>query len=48
MREPGVVEKLKAVGVTAIGSTRAEFAAHIAAETARWKDVAERARVAID
>lgn len=48
MREPGVVEKLKAVGVTAIGSTQAEFAAHIAAETARWKDVAERARVSID
>lgn len=48
MREPETVEKLKAVGVTAIGSTRAEFAAHIAAETARWKDVAEKARVSID
>jgi tripartite-type tricarboxylate transporter receptor subunit TctC len=48
MREPGVVEKLTKVGVTPVGSTRAEFVAHIAAETARWKDVATRADVHID
>ena len=48
MREPETVEKLKAVGVTAIGSTQAEFAAHIAAETARWKVVADKAGITIE
>ncbi|WP_252511230.1 Bug family tripartite tricarboxylate transporter substrate binding protein [Phreatobacter aquaticus] len=48
LREPDVVEKLKKVGVTPVGSTRTEFASHIAAETARWKEVATRAGVHID
>jgi len=42
------MEKLSKVGVTAIGSTSADFAKHIAAETARWKDVATKANVRIE
>ncbi|MCU0817764.1 MAG: tripartite tricarboxylate transporter substrate binding protein [Beijerinckiaceae bacterium] len=48
LREPETVEKLSKVGVTAIGSTQEEFAKHIAAETARWKDVAAKAKISID
>lgn len=47
LREPDTVEKLSKVGVTAIGSTQEEFARHIAAETARWKDVATKANISI-
>ncbi len=48
LREPETVEKLSKVGVTAIGSTQEEFARHIAAETARWKDVAAKAKVTVE
>jgi tripartite-type tricarboxylate transporter receptor subunit TctC len=48
LREPETVEKLMKVGVTPVGSTSAEFAAHIASETARWKDVAARANIRIE
>lgn len=48
LREPETVEKLTKVGVTPIGSTQDAFAKHIAAETARWKDVAAKANVRIE
>jgi tripartite-type tricarboxylate transporter receptor subunit TctC len=48
MREPETVQKLSAVGVTAVGSTPGEFAAHIASETARWRDVATKANISIN
>ncbi len=48
MREPGTIEKLAKVGITPIGSTQAEFADHIAKETARWKDVAAKAKVSVE
>ncbi|MCA1951710.1 MAG: tripartite tricarboxylate transporter substrate binding protein [Hyphomicrobiales bacterium] len=48
LREPETVAKLKAVGVTPIGSNSAEFAAFIASETARWKEVAAKANIKIE
>ncbi|WP_284177924.1 tripartite tricarboxylate transporter substrate binding protein [Rhabdaerophilum sp. SD176] len=48
LREPETMEKLTKVGVTPIGSTQAEFASHIASETARWKDVAAKAKIKLD
>ncbi len=48
LRLPEVVKQLSDVGVTAVGSTQAEFAAHIAAETARWADVATKANVRVE
>ena len=48
LREPETMEKLTKVGVTPIGSTQAEFTAHIASETARWKDVAAKANIKLD
>jgi tripartite-type tricarboxylate transporter receptor subunit TctC len=48
MREPAVVEQLKKLGVDAVGSTQQEFAAHIAAETSRWSEVAKKANVRIE
>lgn len=48
LREPETVEKLTKVGVTPVGSTPAEFAEHIAKETARWKDVAAKANIRIE
>ena len=48
LREPETMEKLTKVGVTPIGSNQAEFATHIASETARWKDVAAKANIKLD
>lgn len=48
MREPGVVEQLKKLGVDPVGSTQEQFAAHIAAETKRWADVAQKANIKIE
>jgi tripartite-type tricarboxylate transporter receptor subunit TctC len=48
LRLPEVVKQLADVGVTAVGSTQAEFAAHIAAETKRWGEVAAKANVKVD
>lgn len=48
LREPETMEKLTKVGVTPIGSNQAEFADHIAKETARWKDVASKANIRLD
>lgn len=48
MREPAVIEQLKKLGVDAVGSTQAEFTAHIANETKRWAEVAQKANVKIE
>jgi tripartite-type tricarboxylate transporter receptor subunit TctC len=48
LRLPEVVKQLSDVGVTAVGSTPAEFAVHIDAETRRWAEVATRANVKVD
>ncbi|MFN3673216.1 MAG: Bug family tripartite tricarboxylate transporter substrate binding protein, partial [Bosea sp. (in: a-proteobacteria)] len=48
MKEPGVIEQLRKLGVDPVGSTQEAFAAHIAAETKRWADVAQKANVKIE
>lgn len=48
MREPAVIEQLKKLGVDAVGSSQAQFTTHIASETKRWADVAQKANVRIE
>ena len=48
MQEPAVIEQLKKLGVDPVGSSQEAFAAHIAAETKRWADVAQKANVKIE
>jgi tripartite-type tricarboxylate transporter receptor subunit TctC len=48
MKEPGVIEQLKKLGVDPVGSSQEGFAAHIAAETKRWAEVAQKAGVRIE
>lgn len=48
LRLPEVVKQLADVGVTAVGSTQSQFAAHIEAETKRWAEVAAKANVKVD
>lgn len=43
--EPAMQEKLKAMGVTPVGNTSAEFQAFIDKETAKWADVIKAANV---
>ncbi len=45
---PEVRERLAAVAAEPVGSTPAQFRAHIAAEIARWAEVARRAGLALD
>jgi len=48
MREPPVIEQLKKLGVDPVGSSQEQFAAHIASETKRWAEVAQKANVKIE
>ena len=48
MREPAVIEQLKKLGVDPVGSTQEQFTAHIASETKRWAEVAQKANVKIE
>lgn len=48
MREPAVIEQLKKLGVDPVGSSQEQFAAHIASETKRWGEVAQKANVKIE
>jgi tripartite-type tricarboxylate transporter receptor subunit TctC len=48
LREPAVIEQLKKLGVDPVGSTSEQFKAHIAAETKRWGEVAQKAGVKIE
>jgi len=43
-----VAERFKADDAEAIGSTPEEYAAFVAKEQARWKDVIQKAKVKID
>lgn len=45
MSDPGVIEKLKAQGMTLAGDTPEEFRAHIASETAKWAKVIKDAGI---
>jgi len=45
MSDPGVIEKLKAQGMTLAGDTPDEFRTHIASETARWAKVIKDAGI---
>jgi len=48
MREPAVIEQMKKLGVDPVGSSSEQFTAHIASETKRWADVAQKANVRIE
>jgi tripartite-type tricarboxylate transporter receptor subunit TctC len=48
LREPEVMDRLKRLGITPVGSTSAEFGAFVAQETARWRDVATRANIKVE
>lgn len=48
MREPGTIEQMKKLGVDPVGSTQEQFTAHIASETKRWAEVAQKANVKIE
>jgi len=48
MRDPGLVELLAKLGVTPVGSTSAELAAHVAAETRKWTRVVGEAEVKVE
>ena len=48
LKEPAVIDQLKKLGVDPVGSTQEQFAAHIAAETKRWAEVAQKANVKIE
>ncbi len=48
LREPAVIEQLRKLGVDPVGSTSEQFKAHIAAETKRWGEVAQKAGVKIE
>lgn len=45
---PEVRERLAAAAAEPVGSTPAQFRAHIAAEVARWAEVARRSGLALD
>ncbi|MEZ2406870.1 Bug family tripartite tricarboxylate transporter substrate binding protein [Bosea sp. RCC_152_1] len=48
MKELAVIEQLRKLGVDPVGSSQDAFAAHIAAETTRWAEVAQKANVKIE
>lgn len=48
MKEPAVMDQLAKLGVDPVGSTQEQFATHIAAETKRWAEVAQKANVRIE
>jgi tripartite-type tricarboxylate transporter receptor subunit TctC len=48
MRQPDLVQLLARLGVTPVGSTPSELAAHVEAETAKWATVVKDANVVVD
>jgi tripartite-type tricarboxylate transporter receptor subunit TctC len=48
LRDPVIAANLTKLGVTIIADTPEQFAAYMAAETAKWKQVVERSGVKID
>lgn len=47
MKNPAVQEKLHKLGLTAVGSTSAEFAAFVKSETARWQEVVKANHISL-
>jgi len=47
-KSPAVAERFKADDAEAVGSTPQEYAAFVAREQARWKEVIEKAKVKVD
>ena len=48
LKNPAVQEKLHKLGLTAVGSTSAEFTAFIKSETARWRDVVQANHISLE
>jgi tripartite-type tricarboxylate transporter receptor subunit TctC len=48
MKSPDVVARLKSLGILPVGNTSAEFAAILAADIARWTDVARAGNIRIE
>jgi tripartite-type tricarboxylate transporter receptor subunit TctC len=48
MKEPAVLAQMEKLGVTAVGSSSADFAQLISEETKRWGEVASKANIRID
>jgi tripartite-type tricarboxylate transporter receptor subunit TctC len=48
LRTPKLQEFFAAQGAEAVGSTPAQFAAHVRTEHARWKKVIDTAKVRLD
>lgn len=48
LRQPAVVERLRGLGFAPAGGTAAEFASHIARESAKWEQVAKGSGIRAD
>ncbi|OWT80192.1 MULTISPECIES: tripartite tricarboxylate transporter substrate binding protein [unclassified Achromobacter] len=48
VRRPDIKQKLQAQGATAVGSTPAEFATHIAGEIKKWRPVVQESGARVD
>lgn len=48
LKIPAVVDRLKSLGATAVGGTPEQLAAHLSAETAKWRDVVKASGAKIE
>ncbi|TDH61813.1 tripartite tricarboxylate transporter substrate binding protein [Dankookia rubra] len=48
LKSPMVAQRFQELGITPVGNTQAEFGAFVAAESARWGEVARRAHIRLD
>ena len=48
LARPMVAQRFQELGITPVGNTQAEFGAFVAAESARWGEVARRAHIRLD
>ena len=48
LKSPMVAQRFQELGITPVGNTQAEFGAFVAAESARWGEVARRANIRLD
>jgi tripartite-type tricarboxylate transporter receptor subunit TctC len=48
LKSPMVSQRFQELGITPVGNTQAEFGAFVAAESARWGEVARRANIRLD
>jgi len=47
-KQPDVIARLKPLGVETVGSSRKEFSQILAADIARWGDVAKAANIRVE